>query len=67
MPGKRGTLVGGLDKLFERAACIGVTHIIEDGHTEGTAISRTMSGLEAQHFRLSGAVGGRNLVIVRCS
>lgn len=67
VPGKRSTLVGDLDELFQRASCIRVTHVIQDGHTEGATISRAMSSLEAQNLRLSSAVGGRNLVVVRCS
>jgi hypothetical protein len=67
VPGKRSALIGGLDELLERAPCIGVAHVIQNGDTERTAISRALSSLEAQDFRLSGAVGGRNLVVVRCS
>lgn len=67
MPGKGGALVGGLDELFKRAACICVPHVVENSHAEGPTISRALSGLEAQNFRLSGTIGSRNLVVVRCS
>lgn len=64
MPGKRGTLVGGLNQILVSAMGVGVAHVVDDSHAELLMIASLLGGLETQDLRLSRAIGSRDLVIV---
>lgn len=64
VPGKRGTLVGGLDQILVGAMSVGVAHVVDDSHAELLVIAGLLGGLEAQDLRLGGAIGSRDLVVV---
>lgn len=66
VPGKRDSLVEGPVEFPESAAGVGVPHVVEDGDSKGPFASGLAGSLEAQNLGSSGAVGGRDLVIVGC-
>lgn len=64
VPGESDTLVDGVAELSEGALGVGVTHVVEDSHGEGSLVTSSKSGLEAQDWRCCGSIGSRNLVVV---